>query len=113
MYGADEGNAHVGNFKTFINHNVQGHNGSVSAGVGSVMCSYSSVNWLPISTSPMLQTILRESLDFDGFVISDYDELTKIQSQDLPTGFQKMQDINESVATVLNAGIDMVMIPGF
>lgn len=31
MYGADEGNAHVGSFKSFISHNIQGYNGSVSA----------------------------------------------------------------------------------
>ena len=54
------------------------------------MCSYSAINWLPISISPMLQTVLRNGLDFDGFVISDYDELTKIKSQGLPTDFQKM-----------------------
>lgn len=31
MYGADEGNTHVGSFKSFISHNIQGYNGSVSA----------------------------------------------------------------------------------
>ena len=90
LYGADEGNARVSNFKTFINHNGQGYNGSSSAGVGSVMCSYSAINWLPMALSPMLQTTLRNDYDFDGFIISDYDELNKLKKQKLPTDFQKM-----------------------
>ena len=45
----------------------------------SVMCTYSGINWLPVAISPMLQTILRNDLDFDGFVISDYDELHRIK----------------------------------
>lgn len=113
MYGADEGNAHVGNFKSFLSHNAQGFNGSISAGVGSVMCSYSAINWVPLTLSPLLLKTLRNDLDFDGFIISDYDELTKVRKQKLPTSFQKMDDMNSSAASILNAGIDMVMIPGF
>jgi beta-glucosidase-like glycosyl hydrolase len=37
------------------------------------MCTYSAVNWLPVALSPMLNTLLRNKLQFDGFVISDYD----------------------------------------
>lgn len=29
MYGADEGNVHVSNFKTFMDHNVQGYKGAI------------------------------------------------------------------------------------
>lgn len=73
MYGADEGNTHVGNFNSFLSHNGQGYNGSISAEIGSVMCSYSAINWLPMAFSPLLGTYLRQTLKFDGFVISDYD----------------------------------------
>ena len=38
------------------------------------MVSYSSINWVPNSISPSINTILRQKLGFDGFVISDYDE---------------------------------------
>ena len=31
MYGADEGNVHVGSFKTFLHRNSQGYIGSISA----------------------------------------------------------------------------------
>lgn len=73
MYGADEGNAQVGSFKSFVNNNIQGYYGSIAAEVGSVMCSYSAINWLPLSLSPFLGNLLRGKLNFDGFVISDYD----------------------------------------
>ena len=59
MYGADEGNAHVGSYKSFFYHNSQGYNGSIAAEVGSVMCSYSAINWLPMAASSWLGAPLR------------------------------------------------------
>ena len=73
LYGADEGNSIVGSFKTFVSHNTAGYKGSVSAGIGSVMVSYSAINWIPNAISPAIRNILRDSLGFDGFIISDYD----------------------------------------
>ena len=75
LYGADEGDAVVGSFKSFVRHNTQGYVGSISAEIGSIMVSYSAVNMLPNSISPAIRTILREDLGFDGLVISDYDEM--------------------------------------
>lgn len=60
MYGADEGNAHVGDFGTFIEHNIQGYKGSIDSNVATVMCSYSGINWLPNAISPLLQSLLRK-----------------------------------------------------
>ena len=111
MYGADEGNVHVSNYSTFLDHNVQGYIGAVEADIGTVMCSYSAINWVPMAISPMIPDIMRNKLKFDGFVISDYDELGRIVFQHLPTSFQTMKGINESVAMAINAGIDMMMIP--
>ena len=113
MYGADEGNVHVNNFKTFMEHNVQGYKGAIASEVATVMCSYSAINFLPMAISTMLTTNLRQDLGFDGFVISDYDELGRIIYQHLPTSFQTMAGFNESAASAMNAGIDMMMIPGF
>lgn len=75
MYGADEGNAHIGNFAAFANRNAQGYWGSIDSGIGSVMCSYSSMNWLPMALSPTLLSLLRYTYEFDGLIISDYDEI--------------------------------------
>ncbi len=46
-------------------------------------------------------------------MISDYDELARIIYQHLPTSFQTMRGLNESVATAFMAGLDMMMIPPF
>ena len=111
MYGADEGNAHVGSFKSFFEHNAQGYNGSIQAEIGNVMASYSAINWLPMAISPLLSTVLRNTLKFDGFVISDYMEIDKLIDQQLPTDFQKFEEVDEAIATTMNAGVDMMMIP--
>lgn len=72
FYGADEGNVMVNSYKSFIYHNTQGYNGSISSGIGSVMASYSSINFVHSSAGPYLHSILRGDLAFDGLVISDY-----------------------------------------
>jgi beta-glucosidase len=113
LYGADEGNAIVGSFKSFINHNTQGYNGSIAASIGSVMVSYSAVNWIPNAIGSAIGTYLRQNLNFDGFVISDYDEMQRVINQCLPTNFNIMNGTWDSVTTMLNAGIDMFMIPGW
>ena len=73
------------------------------------MCSYSSVNWLPVALSPMLNTLLRRKLNFDGFVISDYDELTRVKDQQEPTSLQTFHNLNDTVPQIFNSGIDMMM----
>ena len=93
LYGADEGNARISSFKTFLHHNIQGYNGSVAAEVGSVMCSYSAINWFPMAISPMTDMLLRQKLKFDGFVISDYNELIKMIYQQLPTDLQTFSSL--------------------
>ena len=87
--------------------------GAITAEIGSVMVSYSSINWLPNSISPSLGTLLRNKLNFDGFVISDYDEMERILNQQLPTNFNIMNGTWDSVTTMMNAGVDMFMIPGW
>lgn len=113
LFGADEGNAIVGSYKSFIKHNTQGYNGSIAANIGSVMVSYSSINWIPNAIGPAIQTILRQKLQFDGFVISDYDEMQRIINQKMPTNFNIMNGSWDSVSTMFNAGMDMIMIPGY
>ncbi len=62
FYGADEGNAQVGSFKSFIHHNIQGFNGSINSGMGSVMPSYSAINFVPLSSGPYIRELLRNQL---------------------------------------------------
>lgn len=76
LYGCNEGNANVLNFKNYINRNSRGYIGAVKSNVGSVMVSYSAINWIPNSiNSHFLLGTLREDIGFNGFTISDYDDL--------------------------------------
>jgi beta-glucosidase len=77
--------------------------------VGSVMPSYSSVDWTedgvgnPINmhaNQELISGTLKQSMGFDGFVISDYNGIDHIPG-DFPT----------QVRTAVNAGIDMFMQP--
>jgi beta-glucosidase len=77
--------------------------------VGSVMPSFSSVDWTedgvgnPIkmhASHELIQGVLKDRIGFDGFVISDWEGIHQIPG-DWPT----------QVRTSVNAGIDMAMEP--
>jgi beta-glucosidase len=77
--------------------------------VGSVMPSYSSVDWTedgvgnPIkmhANKELITDVLKNSMNFDGFVISDYNAIDQIPG-----------DFNTQVRTAVNAGVDMFMQP--
>ena len=77
--------------------------------VGSVMPSYSSVDWTedgidnPIKmhgNKELITNVLKGSMNFDGFVISDWEGIHQLPG-DWPT----------QVRTGVNAGIDMMMEP--
>lgn len=52
-------------------------------------------------------------MKFDGLIISDYDEIRLVMSQKLPSNFGIMDSPTRAVATLVNAGIDMLMLPGW
>jgi len=77
--------------------------------VGTVMPSYSSVDWTedgvgnPIKmhgNKELLTNVLKGSMNFDGFVISDYEGIHQLPG-----------DWPNQVRTGVNAGIDMMMEP--
>lgn len=60
LYGCNMGNANVMNFKNYINHNIRGYIGSANENIGSVMASYSAINWIPNAiNSQYLMGLLR------------------------------------------------------
>jgi beta-glucosidase len=82
---------------------------AVKRGVGSVMPSYSSVDWTEDgvgnptkmhASQELLTGVLKQKLGFDGFVISDYNGIEQIPG-----------DFATQVRTGVNAGIDMFMQP--
>ncbi|MFJ1704930.1 glycoside hydrolase family 3 protein [Kitasatospora sp. NPDC088346] len=77
--------------------------------VGSIMPSYSSVQWtdvpgsLPVRMSAskeLLTDVLKRRIGFDGFLISDWDAITELPG-----------DFATQVRTSVNAGMDMFMQP--
>jgi beta-glucosidase len=75
---------------------------AIDAGVGSIMPSYSSWNGEKCSGSRRLLTeILKDELGFEGFLISDYNAIDALPG-----------DYRSQIRQSINAGMDMVMVPG-
>ena len=80
---------------------LQGYITSIREGVGSIMPSYSSWNGVKASANKRLLTdILKDDLGFEGFLISDYAAIDALQG-----------DYKHKIASSINAGMDMVMVP--
>ncbi len=78
------------------------------------MCSYSGINRIPMAANAeLIDGVLKGGLlgsrPFDGFVISDYDEIGRLSSQGWPTTNIKMTT-EEAIAEMINSGIDMMML---
>lgn len=88
LYGCNEGNANVLNFKNYIAKNSRGYVGAVKSNAGSVMVSYSAINWIPNAiNSHFLLATLRQDIGFNGFTISDYDDIERMTNVLLPRTF--------------------------
>jgi beta-glucosidase len=87
--------------KTLRAIHMQGYITAIRAGVGSIMPSYSSWNGVKCSASRHLLTeVLKNELGFQGFLISDYAAIDGLPG-----------DYKQQIATSINAGMDMVMVP--
>ena len=99
--GLDQGDTRVDE-ATLRRIHLQGYYSSVRAGVGSIMPSYSSWNGVKMSANKFLLTdVLKGELEFEGFLISDYNAIDQI----------KPGDYKASIAISINAGMDMGMVP--
>jgi beta-glucosidase len=98
--GKDQGNT-VCDEATLRAIHLPGYISAIKAGVGSIMVSYSSWNGLKMSQNKYLITdVLKTELGFKGFVVSDWGAL-----------YQLPGDFKTQIASAVNAGIDMVMVP--
>jgi beta-glucosidase len=78
-----------------------GYVAAIAAGVQTVMVSYNSWNGLKVHGHQHLLTeVLKQSMGFDGIVVSDWDGVDEVQ------GCSK-----DKCAQAINAGIDMFMVP--
>ena len=75
------------------------------------MASYSAINWIPSAiNSQYLLGLLREDIKFNGFVISDYDDVTRMNTRTIPRSFMHFEKEEEGYAAMVNAGVDMFMV---
>jgi beta-glucosidase len=78
---------------------------AVEDGVGSVMVSFSSVNGIQMhANAHLINDVLKTELGFDGFVVSDWQAINRIDGARNDTS-------REDVSTAVNAGVDMIMVP--
>jgi len=77
---------------------------TVTAGAGSVMCAYNSVDGKPACAQPMLlQEHLRDAWHFQGYVVSDCGA-----ASDVSQGHHYTQTMEEGMAAAVKAGMDIV-----
>ena len=83
---------------------LTGYLPALEAGVGSIMPSYSKVNgtYMHINKD-LLNGLLKTELGFKGFIVSDWAALERMVGH---------PDYKKNIVTGINAGIDMVMVPG-
>jgi beta-glucosidase len=112
--GYDEGNSIIYNFTTFFSKNLEGYTRAIEAQTGSIMASYSAINGVGNAMNGgLLMGKLKNEMEFDGFVISDYSEVGKTQNQGLPTTWIKFPNTYQATCMLVSGGIDMMMLPGY
>jgi len=100
LSGADEGDADLD--AVGLAEHLLPYRAAVQAGVLSVMVSYSSVRGTKMhANKELLSGFLKEHLGFGGLVVSDLGGVDQLRGGSL-TRF----------AAAINAGVDMVMLPG-
>ena len=79
---------------------------AVSAGCATVMTAYGSVDGTPFTASgKAIRTLLRDELGFDGFVVTDWDNVTS-----LVTNQHVAEDMEQASELAARAGNDMIMV---
>ena len=75
---------------------------AIDAGVGTIMASFNSINDLKCHANGYLfNDLLKGEMGFDGFVISDWQGIDEIPG-----------DYKSDIVKSVNAGLDMIMVPG-
>lgn len=98
--GTDQGDAALDE-ATLRSIHMAGYIDAIDAKVGTVMASYNSWNGEKLHGHDyLLNTVLKDELGFEGFVISDWKGVDQID-----------EDYRVAVKRAINAGIDMVMVP--
>ena len=98
--GDDQGDARISEQELIDIHNP-GYPAALSAGVQSVMASFSAWNGEKMHGNQYLLTdVLKNRMGFDGFVVGDWNGHGQVPGC-----------TNDSCAQAINAGVDLVMVP--
>jgi beta-glucosidase len=98
--GDDQGN-NLATELELINVHAQGYFASISAGVQTVMVSFSSWHGEKLHGHDyLLNDVLKGKMNFDGFVVSDWNGIGQVDGCS-----------NDHCPQAINAGIDMIMVP--
>lgn len=96
----DRGDVTV-SMEALLEGNLPAYQAAIDAGTKTIMASYNSVAGKKVHGDKALLTdLLREELEFDGLVVSDWEAIQTIA----PT-------VSEQVALAINAGVDLLMQP--
>lgn len=80
---------------------------AIEAGVRTVMVNSSEINGIPVHSSEFyLKKLLFDELGFDGFVVSDWQDIENLHTRECVAASPK-----EAVKMAVMAGIDMSMVP--
>ncbi len=80
---------------------------AVKSGARTVMVNSGEINGVPGHVNKYLLTdVLKDELGFDGFIVSDWEDIKKLVSQ-----WKTAKDEKEATMMAINAGIDMSMVP--
>jgi beta-glucosidase len=100
-YLIDQGDAQITESQLRTIH-LPGYTSAISAGVGSVMASYSSWNGVKDhGNGYLINTVLKGEQGFTGFVVSDWAGVKALPDATYPA----------QLAHAINAGVDMIMVP--
>ncbi|MEA2378670.1 MAG: beta-glucosidase [Thermoleophilaceae bacterium] len=79
----------------------------IDAGAETLMVNSGSVNGVPVHSSHELLTdLLRDELGFKGVVVSDWEDILRLQ-----TVYHVAATYEDAIVMAINAGIDMSMVP--
>ncbi len=80
---------------------------AIKAGARTVMVNSAEINGVPGHINKHLMTdVLKGELDFDGFIVSDWEDIKKLVTQ-----WRVADDEKEATRLAVMAGIDMSMVP--
>jgi len=80
---------------------------AVKSGARTVMVNSAEINGVPGHINKYLMTdVLKNELKFDGFIVSDWQDIQKLVTQ-----WKVARDEKEATMMAINAGIDMSMVP--